>query len=547
MARQNTSPVTFSRSVRSDQGVLMSSGRAGKVIPIGYIPMLRGDSASGRFSVDFSLAEMPRPLLNAVMANVQAWFVPKSHYPQFSGLDEFNHAYLGEPIKSLGATDRTPPEFFKITAAATKFVASDFAKTLGIHVPTGANINTDIIDAFNLVYNFRLAAHSSKLARKKYYAEDADAALAFGRAFWPSGRFSRVVPDYERALIIGALDLDVSAGQLPIKNLYRGLNPGAGYVQGIKLSDAMTGDLYTPPDVTKLGAIVTDGGPTGSNRVFADMLGQSFVTSLADIDKARTTQAFAKLRTSYAGNDTTGFDNDNVIVAHLMQGLSVPEEHFKRPWLLDSKRIPFGFAERFATNSEHLDASITTGRVTADLSINVPQNDFGGYIVVTAEVLPERLDERQTDEMWLINKTESLPNALRDIQRTEPVDMVLNRRLDAKHSTPQALYGYEPMNDVWNRAFTRLGGAFYQADPSAPVTDQRAAIWQSSIKNPAFTADHWLAPDNFPHAVFSDTTKPAFEFVARHSLKIVGLTQIGDVLSENNDDYDAVKYDAEIV
>lgn len=76
MARQSTTPVSFNKSTRKDTAVLMSSARAGVVAPIAYIPLLPGDSASGRVGIDVALKEMPKPLLNAVHANVQAWFVP---------------------------------------------------------------------------------------------------------------------------------------------------------------------------------------------------------------------------------------------------------------------------------------------------------------------------------------------------------------------------------------------------------------------------------------------------------------------------------------
>lgn len=156
------------------------------------------------------------------------------------------------------------------------------------------------------------------------------------------------------------------------------------------------------------------------------------------------------------------------------------------------------------------------------------------------EVLPERLDEAQSDEWLYITDPDGLPNALRDIQNPEPVDLVLNRRIDARHTQPTGLYGYEPMNDKWNRSFTRLGGVFYQPDPRNPFTEQRAGIWQAPVVDPVMSQDHWLAPSPFPHYVFADTAAPAFEFVVRHNLKIVGNTQIGDVLVENNDDWDAV-------
>lgn len=536
MARQSTSPVMHNKSVRYDRLVAMTSGRAGKVIPVDYIPVLRGDSASGRIGIDLELAEMPRPLLNGVMVNVQAWFVPKTAHPQFAGPDEFMHSYQGMPIKALGAADRTPPPFYYTLAGADIVTAagSEFFQTLGIHIPAGSSINTDLIDAFNLIYNFRLAAHSSRLQRKQYSVENLANALALPRAFWPSGRFSRVVPDYEAALVVGSLDLDITAGQLPINGIMR---------KGGAVNTAQDAFYLSTADWFITGS----GGPNLDNglainwpQLYADMAGQVIGTTLADVDKAREVQAFAKLRTAYAGNDATGFDNDDAIVATLMQGFQVPQDLYKRPWLLDSKRVGVGFAERHATDAANLDQSVTQGRASAILSVNLPAVDSGGLIIVTVELLPERLDERMSDEWLMTTTVDDLPDAMRDRLRTSPVDEVPTRRIDAKATLPAALYGYEPMNDRWNREFTRLGGAFYQASPTAPWTEQRSAIWQTSIVDPTFSEDHWLAPADFPHNVFSDTLADAFEAVVRHDITILGLTQIGETLVENSDDYEAI-------
>lgn len=540
MARQSTAPVQFNRTTRKDTAVLMSSARAGRVVPAGYIPLLAGDTASGRVGIDIQLKEMPRPLLNAVHANIQAWFVPKSAYPQFSGRDELNHARTGETIKALSSADRTPPPFFTVAASgspiATTFKNSTFAKTLGLHVAANLPINGDLVDAFNLIYNFRLAAHSSRLQRRKYLSEDAAAAVSLPPAFWPSSRFASVVPDYERALVVGSMDLDIVAGSIPIPQFHRVGGTGPGGTPTPRLDMAPT-NMSILDQTSSYGLNISI---AAGQTLFAEMAGQTVGTTLADIDKARTTQSFAKLRTAYAGNDATGFDNDDTIVALLMQGIAVPPEDFKRPWLLDSKRVPIGFAERFASDGANLDQSVTLGRASAMLSLNVPAQDVGGIIVFTVEVLPERIDERMSDEYLSYTEFNDLPNALRDVQRVEPVDMVLNRRVDAKHSTPSGLYGYEPMNNVWNRDFTRLGGDFYQPTPAAGFSETRSNIWQTEIVNPAFGTSHYLAPVDFPHDVFADTLGDAYEFTCRHMLTISGITQIGDVLAENNDDYEAI-------
>lgn len=547
MARQSTTPVSFSRSIRKDRAVTMSSGRAGVVVPCGYIPLLPGDGAAGRVGIDVQLQEMPKPLLNAVSANFQAWFVPKSAHPRFAGRDELMHAITGDTIKALGQSDRSPPPYFGTLQSTAKdtYASSVFVKALGLHINVGDGlpINTDLVDAFNLIWNFRAAAHSSRLARRKYASEDVALASTLPPAFWPSSRLSRVVPDYERALVVGSLDLDVVAGRLPVSGItfqQSSFAAGTGAQrQTTGLPDLDGADVALTTSNTaikKLGS-----GIAAVPDVWAEMSGQSVGITLADIDKARTTQAFAKLRTAYAGNDATGFDNDDTIVALLMQGIGVPEDQFKRPWLLDSKRVPVGFAQRFATDAANLDASVSRGRASAMLSLNVPVNDVGGVIIITCEVLPERVDERMSDEWVYCVAPDDLPNALRDVQRVEPVDLVLNRRIDVKHTTPLGLYGYEPMNDKWNRDFTRLGGDFYMATPGGGWTENRSNIWQTEIVNPTFSATHYLAPSPFPHDVFADQNGSAFEFVCRHEVSINGLTQIGDVLAENNDDYEAVE------
>lgn len=539
MSRQSSTPVQFDISMRPDNDVAMTSGRAGVVVPLGYIPLLPGESMSGRVGIDIKLAEMPRPLMNAVYARVQGWCVPKGAHPQFPGRDELNHAMTGEAIKSLGAADRTPPAFFTTLTGGplTTAAASEFFETLGLHIPTGATINTDLIDAFNVIYNFRLAAVSSRLARRAYASEDIDEATTLPPAFWPSQRFGHVVPDYEAALVQGALDLDVLAGSMPLQNVFTENNYGTQNV-GEMNADGTFAARSSASNVILRGKRV--GATDAIEPLHVTMAGQTIGVTLNDVDKARIRQAYAKLHAAYAGNDATGFDNDSTLVALLMMGLDPGAENFKRPWLLDSKQVPIGFAERFATDAANLDESVTVGRAQAKLALNVPKLDAGGVVIYTVEVLPERIDERMSDE-WLLSTTfDQLPNPLRDIQRTLPVDMVVNRRIDAKHTSPNGLYGYEPMNYKWKRDRTRLGGIFYEATPGAVITESRMGLWQTDIVDPDFEATHHLAPVPFPHDVFADTLAPAFEVVSRHVCSIVSQVQFGDVLTEDNEDYAAV-------
>lgn len=541
---QSKTPVQFQRSRRADRGVTITSGRAGKVVPVSHIPVLRGDGLSGRVGIDCDLAEMPKPLLNGVKLNFQAWFVPKSAHAQFASYDEFMASYNSTSIKALGVADREPPQWSFLVEATNGTdetpEASEIYKSLGIHWTEGSDIQHDLIDAYSLVWNFRAAAHSIKIPRRPYASENYYQAKNLERAFWPSNRYTSVVSEYEKALITGELSLDVLSGQVPVHGMGSTVAVAGGET-GVRETGGSTVDYTRRYTSSNFIMRATDDGEYPD--VFAEMAGQSIGITLGELDKMRQLQSFAKLKATYQGTDTTGFMSEDAIMADLMSGLRVPEEHYRRPWLLDAKIISFGMEERHATDGASLEQSVTQGRTAAVLNLNLPEQDAGGVIIITVEVVPERIYERQSDEWLFTTSPNQFPEAMRDVLRVEPVDPVINRRIDGRHTSPAATYGHEPMNTKWQRDFTHLGGVFYQADPQNPFKEQRSSLWTPNLVDPAFTQDHYLVPEDFPHDVFADTEADAFECVVRHEVAISGLTQFGDVLHEDNSEYQELSDD----
>jgi hypothetical protein len=151
--------------------------------------------------------------------------------------------------------------------------------------------------------------------------------------------------------------------------------------------------------------------------------------------------------------------------------------------------------------------------------------------------MPERLYERQADEYLYVTSTDDLPNAMRDLQRPEPVDTVLKRRVDTHHTAPTATWGYEPMNAKWRRERTTMGGEFQQLVPGTPNESARTAIWQPDIVDPEFTSDHWLCPHPFPQNVFSVVDADVVNISVRQTVVIAGQTQFGEALVEDNDEF----------
>jgi hypothetical protein len=540
--RQSQAPLNYARTMRMDNVTCQTSIDAGVIAPIVHAPLLRGESATGRIIISAELAEMPKPIKNAVIGRAQSWLVPRPALPQFIGLDEYTHAWQGKTPTALGSTPVAPSLFATVgTGAIAAAEASELFKTMGLALQASTAINTDLIDSYNLICNFRLFAHSSKATRYDYYSENATTSLELKPAFWPRNRMHNVVPDYESELVKGSLELDVTAGSIPVTGIATDLNTADGVVNETD-NNGVTYTNYGHVATTVVGGgnqdvlFIEDDGSNSPN-IYANMAAQTIATSLADIDKARTTQAFAKAQAAMAGNNFSGFNNDDVIVAELMQGYAVPQEMFNRPWLLDNKVGVFGLTERHATDAANLDDSVSTGGLQLALSINVPRQEYGGLILTTFEVMPERLYERQSDEWLYCTTRDDMPNNLADSLRTEPVDTVLNRRVDVAHTTPGGTYGYEPMNAKWKREFTRLGGEFQSLTPGAHATAARSAIWQTEISDPAFTSDHYLCPHPFPHDVFSVPGNNICEVQALQRITIAGNTVYGDDLVEDNDEF----------
>jgi hypothetical protein len=287
--------------------------------------------------------------------------------------------------------------------------------------------------------------------------------------------------------------------------------------------------------------VIEESGTNNVPNIYAEMAGQTIGTTLADIDSARTTQAFAKARAAYEGNDFSGYNTDDVIVAELMQGFQPHEDLFQRPWLLDSKTVIFGQTERHATDAANLDDSVSTGRAGMTLSLNIPRAEYGGVMIATIEVMPERLYERQADEYLYCTDVSHLPDAERDLQRPEPVDIVPNRRIDVAHTSPDSVWGYEPMGAKWKREFTSFGGEFRQLTPGTPNTVARNAIWQADYVDPQFTSDQYLCEHPFPQDVFSVPANDCVYISVIQQMTIVGVTQFGDELVEDNGEFAAVE------
>jgi len=498
-------PVQVQKSLRTDDKVTLTSGNAGKVIPISYVPLLREDRlSSGRMRLNFEMAETAEMLMNAINVTVYAHFIPHLAHSRFAGMDDLNRSYMGKDYDD----GRSPPAFFEQHAYSRD---AEIYSALGLHWREGENVNATIVQAYNELINFRYRAYSNNLPQRGLL----DTTLA--ACPWKNTHMAHIVPDFDQAMIDGEVPLNISGGGSLISESYKQHQTYPSYLTG-------------PAQTT---AAILENGKYVWNDISVEMANDGITVSLANLELAKKTAAFARLRSQYEGLE------DDHIIDLLMQGIRVPEEQQRQPILLDKKSTIFGYAKRHATDAANLDKSVTTGQTFVDLNMRYPETNTGGIILITAEVVPEQLFERKKDYYLAPITPDDLPNWQVDELYPEKVTVVPNEHVDVDHDSPDLTFGYAPLNHQWKRNSYSIGGKYFRPEVDAPFDEDRQRIWANESPNPTLTEDFYLAT-NLHHKVFADQNSDAFEIAGQARFEIVGNTVFGKGLQEASDNYDKI-------
>ncbi|MDB4437886.1 hypothetical protein N9144_01750 [Flavobacteriaceae bacterium] len=534
-----SAPISVQKSMRTARGRVLTSGDAGKILPLKYEWLHREDGVqSGKIRVNVEMMETPEMMMNGVGVTLYAHFVPMLAFDRFNGsMNELNASYKGEngvagSVVPFFETNKYYSSAGEVTTRsnAANFDTSNlfdiFYQTMGIHTEA-LNLNTTVVEAYNAIVNHRRKARSKSLPLRNAF----DHSLA--EAFWINNGMQNIVPDFDQALIDGEVQLQGLTFQAPIKapslqghasNTYKDA-PNTDYLSNIyRNSPAMSG--YD---------IDVEGTNYVFNEIFAELTeGGNATMSLADIEQAKKTAGFAKLRQMYDGI------SEDYIIDLLMSGIRVPEEAMKQPILLGKQRAMIGFNQRYATDAANLDESATNGFATIDMSIRTPAMNTGGVIMITAEIVPEQLWERKKDYFLYTTDPDTLPNYLRDFLDPEKVAVVKNDHADVNHATPDGTFGYAPLNHEWQRDMVNVGGKYYRPADDA-FDEDRSKIWSAEATNPTLNEDFYLCT-GLHKKVFADQTADSFEITAMTDFKIVGNTVFGAGLQESDatSDYDAI-------
>lgn len=520
-----TSPVKHERTRRRDAVSVVSSSYGGKLVPLKMLGMFREDNVmNSELTLNVQMDETASMLLNPVRIAAAAYVVPKLAHERFKDMGMIDRAYNGLP-----ESDANVIPWFN----TAPWAENEIFKACGLHGVPNEDINLDYIEAYNVLWNFIAANRSSSLTAR---AEN-DATLA--PAFWNNTALKHVVPTFDEAMIEGRVPLNLVGGTLaPVTGI--GVQSANYPMADISVTETMGQQTY--PNARQIGegdldkaAFIKGNAATSSfPAVYAELAEvMAGSISLADIDLARETASWARLRTQYQGK------SEEWMMDQLLAGMRIPDEGLRNPILMDTAETVVGMSQRYATDSSNLLASVTDGRTSLQLRLRSPEIPCGGTIVVVAQALPEQIYERQTDYYMAATKVSDLPNRIADELDPQPVSMVGNKEVDVKHTTPDGLFGYAPLNHRWTGGSPKVGGRYYRSDPQAPWDEDRNRIWDTGVVDPALGPDFYLAT-TLQHLVFQTQNKEPFEWWLGGSISIAGLTYFGPSLRESKDDYQKV-------
>lgn len=522
--RVKTTPIATPKSRRVEDKKILTSGKAGKVIPLAYIPFLREDGLrSGNMRFSFEMAETAETLMNGINIQVNAYFVSNLALARFSGEDALNRSYEGEPEIEGGSV--TP---FIETAPFGLHEANEIYTAMGLHAKPTDMVNTIIVEAYNAVYNYRLKNISKSLTPRLL----TDTTLA--DAPWFHTSMKHIVPDFDQARIDGEVALTIVESNLPVKGIgNRDITPSAG-VTGVYESGTVGAQTYPYGQATDAaGDVVIETDAAGVPAVFAEMVAGGITVSLATIDLAKKMATFARVMDQYQGH------SEDYVVDLLTQGIRVPNSTMQEPILLAQENTTFVNVVQPATDGASLGDSVTTGGAFVDLRLRMPPMNMGGIIIITAEMTPEQLFERQKDYFLHAQGVGDFPNFRKDFLDPEKVAIVQNDHVDVDHTDPASTFGYAPLNHEWMRSAPNIGGKYYRPEVDASFDEDRQKIWAVETIDPILSEDFYICTA-MHQKVFADTEADAFEILGRGKFEITGNTVFGPALVEASTTYDDI-------
>jgi len=511
--RMVTEPIPVVRQERTIQARNVTTLDPGKIVPVFAAGLLREDSCTGRLNVAVEVKETYEVLFNNLQVRANLWFVPAVANERFQrNKTFFERAAVGEPMTDEEGADVI--DFIETHAFGT---GGPIYKHLGLAAKAGALVSTAYREAYNQLVKYAYRQRSKSLTPPLMTS------TALAAAMWGPSSISAIVPDFDEAMIAGETPLTVTAGQMKVRV------PNSGTAAAIANSTmSKSASNYGDGHQVAMGTPFAD-----ANQLYAELQQNGISIALANIDQARKLVGMAKLREQREGH------TDAYVIENLMAGIPVEDQAWMYPMLIDTQMVDVQQVRRMASDGASLEDGVANGLVRLSLGANIPQNPYGGVMMVTIEAIPKQLFERQADPYFTTVDLEDLPRYDRDFLNPMPVVEVLNGEIDVDHSNPSGRFGYARRNWKWMQDVSRVGGDLYAPNADEATDIERRLIYPTDVANPALNTEFYLST-TLGKDVFLESTRNPIRVGVGGTLTVRGLTIIGEV-HESEANYDAVR------
>jgi hypothetical protein len=539
----------YKESTRPIEIKSLTSAELGVANPIAASYVGANESGVGNVQMNVQLAETPEPITNAIHATAMTYLVPFTAFSQFNGSEEeAMRRYAGEPSLFTGNVEPffEKNKWYNSVNETEATLSSDYAReidtvvtgqrgesglalfyqTMGLHTQA-ENINNSYVQAYNIVQNHRRRARSPQLAERNEF----DHRLA--EAFWPNSGNSKIVADYDQAVMSGEVTLSGMTGSAAVRARYQNS-------ETISRRDATTQDVYGANTITFPEGVATrEGDQYVWEDIVADFSAANPTINLAELAQGELIAKWAQKRAALSGQSAEW------LIDLVLRGIQPSSAISRMPILVGMGKGIFSMNQRYATDAANLEDSLTNGMVSLNYRCAVPRTKLGGVLITQLECAPEQVWERKKDYFLYTTDVGKLPNALRDhllIEGGEGVEVVTKDHLDVNHSTPDAILGFQPLNEKWKVNDIRVGGKFYRPASDSTYVEERARIYSNEVTDPSLNTDAYLVT-NLHKKVFADQVSDALEITTVHDFKLRSDIQFGDRLQETDasTDHDAIK------
>lgn len=414
----------------------------GQLVPIGLQEVLPGDTFQHSTSALIRVSPLATPVMHPVRARIHHFFVPNRLI-----WDDWEKFITGGPDgmdASVHPTISTP--------ASTGFAVGSLADYLGVP-PTVASLPVNALPfrAYALIFNefYRDQDLVTPLTVSTASGVDTTTNVALQKAAWERDRFTlaRATPQKGPAV---TLPLGTEAPVLGI-----GVDPTSTWLSSAIPLRESDGTLSSYPFYRTIsdGKVWVEGTASGTAG-YPDIRADLSMATAATISELRT--AFALQQ--YAENRSLYGSRYSDYLAFL--GVKSSDARLQRPEYLGGGVETIQFSEVVST-ADTTDAPLGSlaGHGIGAMKSNRYKRFFEehGYVISLLSVLPKTMYAQGLAKTWNRRTKEDYFQA--ELQFVGQ-DEILNKEVDATHSTPDGTWGYIDRYDEYRRAESTIAGEF---------------------------------------------------------------------------------------